>query len=279
MPSGTGMESPLNVQLETYQGPLDLLLDLIRKQEIDIYDIPIAKITAQYLDYIHKMQELDVETGGEFILMAATLIHIKSKMLLPPDPTLPGEEQGDPRQELVNQLLEHEKFRQAAQMLREKQMLEQASWSNPALGEFLDQSEDPGLAVTLFDLVENFHKILERARMRPQMDIFTEEVTVEEMIERVRDRLAETRGSILLGELFALYNTRRALITLFLAILEMARLHAIDLRQEQIFGDIGLRKGRKFEALFAPGGLAAALGAVTEPENEAEEAEPEPASS
>ena len=277
-PLGTGMESPLNVQLETYQGPLDLLLDLIRKQEIDIYDIPIAKITAQYLDYIHNIQELDVDLGGEFILMAATLIHIKSKMLLPPDPTLPGEESEDPRQELVNQLLEHEKFRQAAQMLREKQMLENASWSNPALNEFLDQSEDPGLAVTLFDLVENFHKILERARSRPQMNIFTEEVTVEEMIERVRDRLAETRGTILLGELFALYNTRRALITLFLAILEMARLHGIDLRQEESFGDISLRKGRKFQALFEPGALAAARGGLAEPENEAGEAQPGPVS-
>ena len=89
------MESPLNVQLETYEGPLDLLLDLIRKQEIDIYDIPIARITAQYLDYIHRAQELDIDLGGEFILMAATLIHIKSKTLLPADPTLPPEEQVD----------------------------------------------------------------------------------------------------------------------------------------------------------------------------------------
>src|SRR5712692_6770943 len=110
------MDSPLNIQLETYQGPLDLLLDLIRKQQIDIYDIPIHKITRQYLDYIHKMEALDTELGGDFVLMAATLIHIKSKMLLPADPSLPKEELEDPRMELVNQLLEHEKFRQAAQM-------------------------------------------------------------------------------------------------------------------------------------------------------------------
>lgn len=263
------MESPLNIQLETYQGPLDLLLDLIRKQEIDIYDIPIARITAQYLEHIHRMQELDIDLGGEFILMAATLIHIKSKMLLPADPTRPPEEQVDPRQDLVHQLLEHEKFKQAAQMLQQKQMLEQASWSNPALGEFLEQSEEPGVAVTLFDLVQTFQQVLERARSRPMLDIAVDEVTVEEMMERIRDRLAEIRGPVSLSEMFALYASRRALVTLFLAILEMARLHAIVLRQSETFGDINLRKGRKFEALFAPGALAAAFGAL-------EEGRPEP---
>ena len=110
------------------------MLDLIRKQELDIYDIPIAQITAQYLDYIHRLQELDIDVAGEFIYMAATLIHIKSRMLLPPDPTLPPEQQEDPRQELVDQLLEYEKFKQAAQVLHERQMLEAAAWSNPALG-------------------------------------------------------------------------------------------------------------------------------------------------
>src|SRR5712671_2085713 len=118
------MDAPLQFHLDGYQGPLDLLLDLIRKQEIDIYDIPIHKITGQYLDALHKMKELDIEAGGEFVLMAATLILIKSKMLLPADPTIPKDQQEDPRAELVNQLLEHEKFRQAAQMLQQKQMLE-----------------------------------------------------------------------------------------------------------------------------------------------------------
>src|SRR5579871_1498609 len=126
------MDSPLQINLDAYQGPLDLLLDLIRKQQIDIYNIPIHKITAQYLDALHKLKELDIEAGGEFVLMASTLIHIKSKMLLPADPTVPKDQQEDPRAELVNQLLEHEKFKQAAQMLQQKQMLEQASCSNPA---------------------------------------------------------------------------------------------------------------------------------------------------
>ena len=262
------MDSPLNFNVEGYQGPLDLLLDLIRKQEIDIYNIPIAKITAQYLDIIHSKPDLDVEAGGEFVLMAATLIHIKSRMLVPADPTIPPEEQVDPRMELVNQLLEHEKFIKAAQMLQQKQMLESASFSHygthPALGEFLDQSDEPGLAVTLFDLIDTFQKTLERAKTRPQLDISTEEVTVEAMMERVRDKLAETRGVILLSELFAVYLTRRALITLFLAILEMTRLHAVVLRQEKTFGDIQLRKGHKFQSLYTPGALESAMGALDE---------------
>lgn len=265
------MDSPLNIQLETYQGPLDLLLDLIRKQEIDIYNIPIHKITKQYLDYIHRMEALDIELGGEFIFMAATLIHIKSKLLLPADPLAPKEEQEDPRMELVNQLLEHEKFKRAAQMLQQKQMLEQASWSNPALKDFLDDSEEPGVAVTMLDLVETFTKILERVRNRPQLNITTEEITVEQMIERVRDKLAEARGAMRLAELFAVFATRRAVITLFLAILEMARLHAIVLRQEETFGEIHVKKGRKFDALFVPGALAEAMAALEEEKVQPEE--------
>jgi segregation and condensation protein A len=270
------MDSPLHINLDAYQGPLDLLLDLIRKQEIDIYNIPIHKITAQYLELLHKIKELDIEAGGEFVLMAATLIHIKSKMLLPADPTIPKDQQEDPRTELVNQLLEHEKFKQAAQMLQQKQMLEQASWSNPAMKDFLDPSDEPGVAVTLIDLVETFNKILERAKNRPQLNIVTEEFTVEQMIEKVRDRLSETRGTVVLGELFAPFHKRRTLITMFLAILEMARLHAVLLRQEENFGDIFVKKGQKFDVLFEPGALASAMGALEDapeekaPENEGE---------
>ena len=117
---------PPPVKLAMYEGPLDLLLDLIRKQEIDIYDIPIARITRQYLDYLHLLEELNIDVAGEFIFMAATLIHIKSRMLLPPDPNAPPEEQVDPREELVHRLLEHEQFKNAAQMLQSKRMVEEA---------------------------------------------------------------------------------------------------------------------------------------------------------
>jgi len=127
-------DSPFAVSVaEVYEGPLDLLLDLIRKQDIDIYDIPIAKITAQYLAYVEKLRELDVNVAAEFIYMAAVLIHIKSKMLLPRDPAVSSEEQDDPRAELVNRLIEHEKFKSAAQMLMQKQQIEDAVRSNPAI--------------------------------------------------------------------------------------------------------------------------------------------------
>ncbi len=245
------MESSLNVTLEAYEGPLDLLLDLIRRQEMDIHNIPIAQITAQYLDYIHRLQDLNIDVAGEFVYMAATLIYIKSKTLLPPDPTLPSDLQEDPRTELVDQLLEHEKFKNAAQMLHEKQMLEAAVWSNPALKTFVDDSDEPGLAVSLFDLVTTFQKVLDRARNRPRLDIEPEEISTAQMMERLRDRLAQARGSLALSELFAIYHTRRLLVTLFLALLEMVRLQAIVLRQQETFGEIYLRKHRGFDRLYS----------------------------
>ena len=137
------MSSPLNFYLEQYEGPLDLLLDLIRKQQINIYDIPIAQITTQYLDYMQKAMALDIEISSEFVYMAATLIHIKSKMLLPRDPELdkiaPEE---DPRQELVDRLLEHERFKNAAEMLQQKRVIEEAVWSNPQIEQFLAEELD-----------------------------------------------------------------------------------------------------------------------------------------
>jgi segregation and condensation protein A len=127
-------DSPFSVAVtDVYEGPLDLLLDLIRKQDIDIYDIPIGQITAQYLAYVEKLRELDVNIAADFIYMAAVLIHIKSKMLLPRDPAVGSEEAEDPRTELVNRLIEHEKFKSAAQMLMQKQQIEDAVWSNPAI--------------------------------------------------------------------------------------------------------------------------------------------------
>src|SRR6476661_10276472 len=158
--------------LDVYEGPLDLLLDLIRKQDIDIYDIPIAKITAQYLAYVEKIRELDVNIAADFIYMAAVLIHIKSKMLLPRDPLAPAEAQEDPRSELVNRLLEHEKFKSAAQMLLQKQQIEDAVWSNPALREFKDaEGTEPELAADVIDLVKRFRNVLQRARSRPMIQV------------------------------------------------------------------------------------------------------------
>ncbi|MGH9569254.1 MAG: segregation and condensation protein A, partial [Candidatus Angelobacter sp.] len=161
-------EFPFAVTVGTiYDGPLDLLLDLVRKQDIDIYDIPIARITAQYLGYVENLKHLDVDIAAEFIYMASLLIHIKSKMLLPRNPDLlPGEE--DPREELVQRLLEHEKFKNAAQMLLQKQQIEDAVVSNPSLKEFKDaEGTEPEMAADVVDLVKTFQDILERARSRP----------------------------------------------------------------------------------------------------------------
>ena len=151
---------------QVYDGPLDLLLDLIRKQDIDIYDIPIAKITEQYLKYVETMKQFDVDVAAEFIYTASLLIHIKSKMLLPRDPAGPAAEE-DPRLELVNRLLEHERFKTAAQMLMQKQQIEEAVWSNPALKEFRDaEGTEPEMAADVVDLVRTFQQILDRARQQ-----------------------------------------------------------------------------------------------------------------
>src|SRR6266496_155155 len=174
------VSSPLNFHLAQYDGPLDLLLDLIRRQQIDIKDIPIAAITSQYLEYLDKARELDMDLGSEFVYMAATLIHIKSKMLLPRDPALEaeGDSAGDPRQELVDRLLEHERFKNAAEMLQQKRMIEENVWSNPQIKNFLSEAYDPGVTATLFDLVKAFGEVLDRTKSRPIYEVAQEDVSV-----------------------------------------------------------------------------------------------------
>jgi len=243
--------SPPPIKLETYEGPLDLLLDLIRKQQLNIYDIPIAKITQQYLSYLHMLDELNIDVAGEFIFMAATLIYIKSRMLLPPDPTAPAEEQEDPRKDLVHRLLEHEQFKNAAQMLQSKRLVEEAMWSQPGIGEFREAEDEPGLAVTAFDLISAFREILERAKKRPQIEIRREEVTVAEMIEHVKQALRASSGPVSLEDLVGDYLWRQALIALFLAILELVRLRAIVLRQKALFAPISVSRSKWFEEVVA----------------------------
>ncbi len=241
---------PPPVRLEIYEGPLDLLLDLIRKQQLNIYDIPIAKITQQYLDYLRVLEEMNIDVAGEFIFMAATLIYIKSRMLLPPDPATPLEEQEDPRTELVQRLLEYEQFKNAAQMLQSKRMIEEASWSQPGIGEFVEAEDEPGFAVSIFDLISVFREVLERAKKRPRMEIGREEVTVAEMIEHVKQVLLANPHPVRLDDLMADYVSRQALIALFLALLEMVRLRAILLRQRELFGYISIHKSRRFEEIM-----------------------------
>src|SRR5271165_495612 len=236
---------------QVYDGPLDLLLDLIRKQDIDIYDIPIAKITGQYLQYVENIKHLDVDVAAEFIYTASLLIHIKSKMLLPRDPDATGGDE-DPRMELVNRLLEHERFRTAAQMLLQKQQIEEAVWTNPALGEFRDaEGAEPELAADVVDLVKTFQQILNRARSKPSFDVEEDSVSVSQMIDYVRRRLSLEDKPIRLKSLLRSLRSRTALVCAFLAILELIRLQAVLARQDNVFGEIVLKKHTNFDTLMA----------------------------
>ena len=236
---------------QVYDGPLDLLLDLIRKQHIDIYDIPIAKITAQFLQYVERMQKLDVDVAAEFIYTVSLLIHIKSKMLLPRDPDAPAGTEEDPREELVNRLLEHEKFKNAAQMLLQKQQIEDAVWSNPALKEFKDaEGTEAELAADVIDLVKVFQQIMERAKSRPVMQVDEDTVTVSQMIDYIRRRLMLEDRPVRLKQMLRAANSQKALVCAFLAMLELIRLQAILVRQDKTFSDIVVKKHVKFDEVL-----------------------------
>jgi segregation and condensation protein A len=198
---------------------------------------------------MQKALELDFELSSDFVYMAATLIHIKSKLLLPRDPELdkiaPEE---DPRQELVDRLIEHERFKNAAEMLQQKRVIEDAVWSNPQIEQFLAEDEGPGLAVTIFDLVKTFQGVLERVKNRPVYEVGNESISVPEMMQYLRQELARPRRQVLSAtDLFERQHSNRAMICLFLAILELVKRQAIELTQGEAFGDIGLRRGPNFD--------------------------------
>ncbi len=255
-------QSPFSVTVgQVYDGPLDLLLDLIRKQNIDIYDIPIGLITAQFLDYCHQLKQTDVDAAGEFIYVASLLIHIKSKMLLPRDPSdVVGADSEDPRRELVERLLEHERFKAAAQMLMQKQQIEEATWSNPGLPSFLREERagegggadlEQEIAADAVDLVRVFREVLERLRDRPVLDVNEETVTVAQMIDFVKNRLLMEDRPVSLRHLLHATHSERALICLFLAMLELVRLQAVLLHQPVQLGDILIKKAEGFDRVFA----------------------------
>ena len=248
-------QSPFSVLVgQVYDGPLDLLLDLIRKQDIDIYDIPIARITAQFLAYVDQLKASDMDVAGEFIYTAALLIHIKSKMLLPRAPAGPDDAAEDPRRELVERLLEHERFKNAAQMLLEKQMVEAATWTNPGVREFKeDAGAEPEVAADTTDLVRVFRDILDRARNRPILSVEEETVTVGQMIQFLARRLTMEDKPVALRKLLTHTHSERALIAMFLALLELVRLQAILLRQDRHFSEIFIKKHAGFEAAMNQG--------------------------
>jgi segregation and condensation protein A len=248
--------SPFNITVgRVYDGPMDLLLDLIRKQDIDIYDIPIARITAQFLGYVENLKQTDVDAAGEFIYTAALLIHIKSKMLLPrsPDEIAEGVDE-DPRRELVERLLEHERFKNAAQMLAQKQQIEEATWTNPGMREFRnDAAVEPEIAADTVDLVRVFREILERARTRPVLDVEEDAVTVGQMIRYVGRRLVMEDRPVALRRLLQNTRSERALICMFLALLELVRLQAILLRQDKNFSEVFIKKNIQFDSVMNEG--------------------------
>lgn len=224
------------VQLEIFEGPLDLLLHLIRTQEIDIYDIPIARITDQYLQYLHVMKDLNVAIVGEFLVMAATLIYIKSRMLLPADPHAPPQEQiEDPRRELVEQLLEHERFKKAAHLLYEKETVELSVWGRSD-AEF-DEEEKEAVSVSLFDLICAFHHIVERYQEQIVMKIEHEAVTLEEKLAEIR-RLLKVQTQLFFSFFVQRKISRAHLVVTFLALLELVRLKEVKLFQKGLYEDI-----------------------------------------
>jgi segregation and condensation protein A len=224
------------VKLEIFEGPLDLLLYLIKKDEIDIYDIPIARITEQYLAYLELMQELDISVAGDFLVMASTLIYIKSKMLLPPDPKVDGEEDlgEDPRAELIERLLEYQKFKSAAQMLYSRGEIESACYTR---GPLETDSSNPEVSTTLFDLLRVFREVLKRAEAEIEMEIARDEMTIAEKLAQIHAMLEE-RERINVRELFEMSRSKRELIITFLALLELVKEWKIYLIQDEPFGDI-----------------------------------------
>src|SRR6202171_698653 len=234
------MATPYKINIPMYEGPLDLLLDLIKKQEMNIHDIQISKITSQYLEYLHKLEELNVDVSADFVYMAATLIYIKSKMLLPPDPLgSPDEQSADPRAELVQRLVEHEKYKNAAQLLYQKQQIEENVWSKPDKSLYNDEATEGDLVVSLVDLVRVFQQVLERKKEVTRIELQHEIFTVAQMIAQLRSQILASESSMVsLITLFEACPSRHAMIVAFLAVLEMVKLQSVTLGQEKQFGDI-----------------------------------------
>ena len=238
------------VKVRNFEGPLDLLLHLIRKHEVSIYDIPIAEITQQYLDYIEMMQELNLDVAGEFLVMAATLIHIKSRMLLPrPDPAQ-NEPEEDPREALIRRLLEHQKFKAAAELLHERETLRSAQWTRAdgPIAEIAGETPEPEIEVDLFSLISAFRAVVERAKQRPKIYLPGEQIPIEDRIEQLLAKLSET-DACGFEDLFADMQTRSGMIVTFLALLEMIRLKLVRVFQS---GGSGIRIYKRERPADAP---------------------------
>jgi segregation and condensation protein A len=232
--------SGITIRLDAFEGPLDLLLHMIKKEEIDIWNIPIAHITEQYLQYLQVMKDLNINVAGEWLMMAATLIYIKSRMLVPQekvDEALPEEE--DPRNELVYQLLEHQKFKNAAEMLYTREEVENAIWNKPPADVLEDGNEV--VAVTLFDLLRAFSEVVQRFEAQRVLEVDQEEVTIEQKIQDIRSRFL-VHDKMLFSSFFGEARSKRHLIVIFLALLELVHLHEVWLYQKKAFEEIQICK-------------------------------------
>jgi segregation and condensation protein A len=231
------------VRLENFEGPLDLLLHLIRKHELNIYDIPISLVTQQYLEYLDLMQELDLDVAGEFLIMAATLIHIKSRMLLPRPAPDQEDTEADPRDALVRRLVEHQKFKAAAELLHERETVRSAQWmrSDTSVAALAGDEPEPEIEVDLFSLLAAFRGVVERAKQRPQVPIPGAQISIETRIEQMLARLSETVACGF-GDLFDDAAARPDLIVTFLALLEMIRLKLVRVVQSGPMGEIRIYK-------------------------------------
>jgi segregation and condensation protein A len=227
------------VQLEVFEGPLDLLLYLIKKEELDIYDIPIERITTQYMQYLNLMRLLDLNIAGEFLVMAATLMMIKSRLLLPVEERPELEEEEDPRWDLVRQLVEYKKFKDAAQHLEKLELIQENVFNREGEGG-AELGPDPGVSihdVSIFDLISAFNEALKKVKREDLTEIFADRYTVAEKIDHIT-KLMREKGRLTLMALFTGMRHRYEMVCTFLAVLELIRLRQIRAVQMEPFSDI-----------------------------------------
>jgi len=234
------------IKLEIFEGPLDLLLYLVKKEHLNIYDIPISKVTDQYLGYLELMRLLDLNIAGEFLVMAATLLQIKSKMLLPAEENQAPEEEEDPRAELVRKLLEYEKFKEIAEDLRQKEASQNELFKRAKAQEPPEPVKEAGVyfEASIFDLINAFSKALDKVPKEVFYEVIKDEFTIEEKVHQILHLLL-VKDSVLISELFSLAKNKIEIIVTFLAILELIRMKEIFARQRDLFGEIDIARNKE----------------------------------
>lgn len=236
------------LKLDLFEGPLDLLLYLIKKNDINIYDIPITEITEQYMEYIEMMRILDLEIIGDFLVMAATLLQIKSRMLLPPDPSDIEQAEDDPREELVRRLQEYKVFKEIAEQLKEKEGTRQDFFTRKLDDELREQLKEESKEVyfeaSLFDLINAFSKALQKFKESSTYELVEEEFTVEQKIHEVLHSLVKN-PRLVLSELFSKAKSRIEVVVTFVSVLELIRLKEIKVVQRYMFGEVEVVRNRE----------------------------------